>query len=318
MYKLAEIFSIFLRSDRARNFCKLALPLLAASTLLIGWAGRIGLPDERAIEDLFRPFAVPQTEAKATQDLDVYVDGSMSMRGYASAEGSNYSRIIRELLQSAITAQFNLNVYKFTSTVTPVTNLQLSQFQSPDFYNGRDTPLAALLSRLATSPTHTVIIVSDLVQSEGGVDSLGLVRSLTNLADKRPQMKLMAYRSSFIGEYYPENRARAKHGTIRLNAQQSLPGSGRPFYLLAIAPNAESMKRVDDYILTRLPAVQTLSPTAPPMVVEGPDILVDAPKELREMWSLYARPMQKETPIVRRIDSAFRLQRPTTDGIVIL
>lgn len=86
----------------------------------------------------------------------------MSMQGYAVA-GSNYTRVLRDVLQSAASAQFNLNVFKFNEKITSVTDLPVSDLVLPDFYAGKDTPLTALVDRIASTPDHTAIVISDLV-----------------------------------------------------------------------------------------------------------------------------------------------------------
>jgi hypothetical protein len=304
------------RSGKTLRTTTLALVALVAA-FWVGCGTRMQAPDDTATEESFRPFYGVQSEAQATSDLDIYVDGSMSMRGYVSAQNSNYSQMIREVLQSATAAQFNLNIYKFTSTITAVTHLPMGQLQTPGFYDGRDTPLAALLNRLADSPTHTAIIISDLVQSEGGVDSLGLVKSLSQLAGRRLQMRLLGYRSSFDGDYYPESRAGGLgQRAYRLTMSQSLPGSGRPFYLFVVAPNGESMKRVDNYVLNRFPAVQTFNPTGPPVSVDNVELQPQGIKE--PQWSLYSRLARRETATARRLDSAFVLKTSTPETAVTL
>ena len=303
-------------SGQTRRTTVLSLVTLAAA-FGVGCGTRMQAPDDLAIEESFRPFYGVQPEAQATSDLDIYVDGSMSMRGFVSAQNSNYSQMIREVLQSATAAQFNLNIYKFTSTVTAVTHLPMGQLQTPGFYDGRDTPLAALLNRLADYPSHTAIIISDLVQSEGGVDSLGLVKSLSQLAGRRLQMRLLGYRSSFDGDYYPESRAGGLgQRAFRLTMSQGLPGSGRPFYLFVVAPNGESMKRVDNYVLNRFPAVQTFNPTGPPVSVDNVELQPQGIKE--PQWSLYSRLARRETATARRFDSAFVLTTRTPETTVTL
>lgn len=293
----------------------LSLALVAAFGA--GCGTRVQAPDDAAVEESFRSFYAVQPEAQATSDLDIYVDGSMSMRGYISAQNSNYSRMIREVLQSATAAQFNLNIYKFTSTVTAVTNLPMGQLQTPGFYDGRDTPLAGLLNRLTATPSHTAIIISDLVQSEGGVDSMGLVKALAQLTGRRPQVRLLGYRSNFDGDYYPESRSGGSgQRAFRLTMSQELPGSGRPFYLFVVAPNTESMKRVDNYVLNRFPAVQTFNPTGPPVSVENIELQAQGNKD--PQWSLYSRLVRKEGATARRLESAFVLNTRTSESAVTL
>ena len=68
------------------------------------------------------------------------------------------------------------------------------------------------MDRVAATPEHTAIIISDLVQSERThtKDTNSLIKSLARLAAMRPQIRLLAYRSNFAGFYYPEAKHAAK------------------------------------------------------------------------------------------------------------
>jgi len=223
-------------------------------------------------------------------------------------------RVLTGLLRSAqeATAQFTLNIYKLASTVTSVSNpLEL---QSPNFYGGGDTPLADLLVRISQEPTHTAIIISDMVQSKPGTDSSTLAGALAQLANQRPQMRLLGYRSHFEGEYFPENKTADWHGKIPLSVSQSLPGSGRPFYILVVAPSVEAMIQVDKYLLSRFPPAHTFNPTEPPIIVDKIDLLLDDSKEVP--WSIYSRPTRDVTG--KRLESTFLLKKANVESRTVL
>ena len=208
--------------SEAAIWCAAAVTLIAASLGCSKAAGSRGNGLESSqVNEVFRSFIPPPPSSEASSDLDVYVDGSKSMRGYASSPDSNYNRLLRGLLQSATAGSFNLSVFKFTSTITPITNIPLNQIQSPGFYDGQDTPLRTLMARVAAAPTHTAIIVSDMVQSEVVNDNLAFTKALVQLASRSPQMRLLAYRSSFAREYYPESHR--GQASICLSITQSLP-----------------------------------------------------------------------------------------------
>lgn len=276
---------------------------LAMASFLIPAHGQIAPPDERKINDLYPP---PPSEAEnAGRGLDIYVDGSMSMRGYVTSSGSNYCQTVRTVVESATVGRFDLRIYKFASDISTITSFPLNQMQSPVFYNGRDTPLAAILNRLALAPTRSAIIITDLVQSQTGTDSLVLAQALGHLASQVHEIKLLAYRSTFEGSYYPESQ----HGpAIHLANTQSLPDAGRPFYLLVVAPDAPSMKKLDSYLLSRVPPAEMIHPTEPAVSVETINL---APHKSGALpWALYKQPSRKESRILR-ITSAFHLTRAT-------
>ena len=280
----------------------LSLCLVVLSPVLFAGCGgaHASAPSASAIAGTFQAQAARNDE-RATQQLDIYVDGSLSMRGFAAAQDSNYSRIAREVVSSATTASFDVNIYKFTSTISKVTNLPLGQLQSPDFYNGSDTPLASLLNHLA--PDHSVIVLTDLVQSDKGTDNLDLVRAFTALGARKLEIRLLGYRSSFRGEYYPENLPKRRHFPVELS--QAIPNSGRPFYMLVIAPNPAAMKRLDEYILRRNPATRVFDATAPSIWIDAVYLYSDNPK--KPEWSLYSPPQFKQTAIPH-FESSYRFR----------
>lgn len=276
---------------------------LAVAAFPIPAHGQIVPPDDGKVNDMYPP-PPPETE-NAGNGLDIYVDGSSSMRGFVSSFSSNYCQTVHEIVESATVGRFDLRIYKFATEISTITNLPLNQLQSPAFYNGRDTPLAAILNRLALAPTRSAIIITDLVQSQTGTDSLLLAQALGHLAGQLHEIKLLGYRSTFNGSYYPESH----HGpTIKLTSTQSLPAAGRPFYLLVIAPDAPSMRRLDSYLLSRVPPAEMVNPTEPAVSVET--IALASHKVGDLPWTLYRQPSRKEARI-RRITSAFHLTRAT-------
>jgi len=208
-----------------------------------------------------------QTQIPASQALDIYVDDSGSMRGFVSTNGSNYLEVLRTLLLSATTAQLHTSVYPLSSDKA-INTMPLSTIQSPAFYSGQDTPLATLLRKIGSRRDHTAILVSDMVLSEPGVDNQGLLTALTDLASQQPEMRLVAFRSGFAGKYFPEAH-RGGEPWIPVNVSQSVPSAGRPFYLLVIAPDGPSMTKVEDYLLSHLPVLNTFDPAQPAFRVTG-------------------------------------------------
>src|ERR1041385_2227576 len=277
-----------------------------ASTLLAGCGGvHASAPPASAIEGGFHAQGARNDE-RATQQLDIYVDGSLSMRGFAAVPNSNYSRIAREVVSSATAAPVDVNIYKITGykstpAISRVTNLPLGQLQLPDFYNGSDTPLASVLNHLA--PDHSAIVITDLVQSDKGTDNLDLVRAFTTLGKRNLEIRLLGYRSSFQGEYYPENLPKRK--PFPVNLSQGIPNSGRPFYMLVIAPNPAAMKRLDEYILSHNPAIRVFDATAPPIWIDDIRLYSDNPKKAE--WSLYSPPQFKQIAIPH-FESSYRFR----------
>jgi hypothetical protein len=224
-------------------------------------------------------------DQKVTRDLNIYIDGSLSMAGFAQAQGSIFRELINGLLQQANANRFNLNIYKFSTKVENVTGKTISEIQSPAFYDGGDTPLAQLIETIAAEPNdRTSIVISDMVQSQKGRDSQWLARAFSGLASKRPEIELLGYRSDFDGDYYPEMRLPGSPGRFPLKMSQTVPGNGRPFYLLVIAPNAATMETVRKTVLNTIPYTEMYDPNQPPVRITA--ITDDAAGASSASWRL--------------------------------
>ena len=210
----------------------------------------------------------PKQDDTPTKAMDLYIDGSGSMHGFAVPQASNFRNVVREVIESADDHGFAVTTYKFTSTFTNISGEEISQIEAPQFYNGQDTPLAALINRIASWPNRTSIVISDLVQSEQGLDVQALIRALLQLSSLRPEIRLLAYRSDFDGRYKPEFGGPGTP-SIQLKMSQSILGNGRPFYILVVAPNRATMDSVQDNVLNRIPPAQSYDPTAPPLTIRN-------------------------------------------------
>jgi hypothetical protein len=261
---------------------------------LLVWFGTVVLscrsvpapPSESALSREFGQLSQTAQDESAVDDVDIYIDGSQSMQGFAASKQSNFCTMISELMLQAAAAQFKLTTYRFASDIRRLDRPALSQLQSQDFYTGLDTRLAELLNRIDSQPQHTAIIISDLVQSEPGADSQNLVRELAGIGSSTRQMDLMAFRSTYQGTYAPEYRQGINSAHININVSQKIPGEGRPFYLLIVAPNAASLSRVKEHLLNHRPAAEEFDASLPPINVKSIDLDAHSP-EARN-WDLYS------------------------------
>ena len=221
--------------------------------------------------------------------LDLYIDGSMSMRPFVTTTDSSYRRVLRQVVEKATTARYALNVYRFSrppsdrsaSAVTQVRNFRISQLLSPDLYDGSDTPLAGLLSLIAAGSQRNrlSLIVSDLVQSERGEDQISLVRTFHQILASRPEVLLMAFRSRYQGKYPFET---PPGGTLDFDLPDD-PKQGRPFYLLLIAPSANDLGQLRKSL--GLIGGESFYATRPPFAVTSVQFV---PSESSSAWSRYS------------------------------
>lgn len=217
--------------------------------------------------------------------VDIYIDDSGSMRGFVAREQTNYLRVLRATLLAATEAHFEMNVFPLSSKL-PVSPEPLSKFGEASFYEKPDTPLTDLIRRIASQPDHAAIVVSDLVQSEKGKDTQGLIAVLKQLVEKRSEIRLLGFRSDFVGNYYPESHL-GPNSKISVDVSQSVPHAGRPFYLLVIAPNRGTLQKLSSYVLNRLYPVNSFDPTRAAFEIR--EISLTPGPSKKPHWARYSR-----------------------------
>ncbi|MEK7752162.1 MAG: hypothetical protein AAB654_09625 [Acidobacteriota bacterium] len=253
-------------------------------------------PGLDAARKAFLGEAPPPPPGPVVTDLDIYIDASMSMRGFVqgAAANSSYRQILQHVLQTGTTGQYRMVRYKFSRTMDTVNQADPNQFLLPAFFDGTDTPLHSLLDRISQNPYagHISVLVSDLVQSQTGTSQLALVESLLKVAATGLELRLIGVRSSFDGLYYIESFPQTGQ-SLALKLNQALPGGGRPFYLLVIAPDRPSMDRLDRYVLDKLSRPESFVPTETPAVVK--DIL-PARTSSPPPWTRYSQRRGGQSP----------------------
>jgi hypothetical protein len=200
-----------------------------------------------------------------------------------------------------------MKVYPLSSNAA-VPAEPMSKFAEASFYNKADTPLVELITRIAAQPEHSAIVISDLVQSERqqSRDIQGLIAVLRQLVEKRSEIRLFAFRSDFTGDYYPESRTKAE-SKITVDASQNVPGAGRPFYLLVIAPNSTTMEKLSDYIVNRLYPANSFDPAHPALEIS--EIEITRSGSDKPTWTRYNRFVMRSAER-REFDSAYVVVNP--------
>ena len=112
---------------------------------------------------------------------------------------------------------------------------------------------------------------------------------------------LLGFRSGYQGDYRASAIACANR-PIPMRANQSLPGSGRPFYVLVIAPNSASLTRLNKAVLEKLRPQVTFAPSSSPILLESGK-LVPQPK----ITILNQPPKKKDYDGTRRFYSSFAI-----------
>ncbi len=196
----------------------------------------------------------------------IYLDSSGSMQGFVKNRTSTYVRVAADMMGKAATADYDVEIFKFSNGIEAVTDNASEAMLYPAFYSGSTTKLGRILGRVADEKLgeHVTVVVSDFVHSAGGEDHLELVSAFRNLVEVSPAAILLAFRSSFEGRYWPSTHPRSTNDPYILNTAEDRLTRGRPFYVLALAPTKAALKSFRDYVLDDLNPQHTFEPDRPP------------------------------------------------------
>ena len=264
--------------------------LLALAGVMAGCGGSPPsfVPQSEEIVNAFQAKPPAEAAGDPRPALDFYVDSSGSMKGFAAYTGSKYTTVVLSVWHKLTTAQYEVNGYQFAKGFDRLGRNVEAQLISPDFYSGEETHLTELLHRIAEHIRRGEIsvVISDMVESQQDLKQMDLVRDLSKLlADRRPEMLLLGFRSGFNGTYYI---SMGTGGTYPLRLSEGAPGRGRPFYLLVFAPNQASLETLRKYPLTGLGEEASFQPTLPPLVIAEPAFVAAHTPPL--FWTRFRKP----------------------------
>ncbi len=170
------------------------------------------------------------------------------MAGFVRVPQADYRTVTARLLEKAYTAPYALEINRFADTVESVASDADERVMQPGFYDGRTTALAHIIRTLVQRSRvgESVLLLSDMVQEGSSQDALDLVEALRAAAGRFPEVRLLAFRSTYIRRY----------PTFVTVERTTAPLSGRPFYLLALGPDRARLDEVERYVFGGLGAAQ--------------------------------------------------------------
>lgn len=195
--------------------------------------------------------------------VDVCIDATPSMEGFATDPDSSYRRFLEDLEGSLVSALKNVSdirFFKFGETIRQVTRDEFRNARSADFYHEpgifRNTNVELVLDthakegvRLATGPTpqaapgnavpRVTIAVTDLFQKDQDVNIV--VQQIKDGCFAHPDCSvgILAIPSTFDGMVYD---ARVPSYPYRSTADSA---TFRPFYLLMFGPEEQLLLLAD-------------------------------------------------------------------------
>ncbi len=245
-------------------------------------------PAMPAPAELLRPFGCAEALAAAARpQVDLYLDASVSMRGFMVPQG-DYPRMLEDLLGRLAGGGFPYRVHAVCEDAcahpveTATGEGEAVRVLTPAFYHGQRTPLAQALVRLASDrvasrsndqPARASILISDMEQSDTHTDQRTLVDALRRLAERAPHLLLLSFQTRF----QPLRHAR----------DQAPPP--RRFYLLAVAPSAAALAELQQRVLRHLGAGHSFQPALTPVIVKDVRPQGDGADPL---WGAFRKPQE--------------------------
>jgi|CXWL01.1.fsa_nt_gi hypothetical protein len=192
-------------------------------------------PLDLALAAFGQALEVPTKPALGRTPLQIYVDSSQSMRGFANVQGGRFCRLLDQLLDRSVAGGYEVSVYSFDKDVAPVApSVGSNLLRDPLFFQGSETSFPVLFTaiRKARRPGGLALVLTDLVQSGKTGEQRAMAAALRDLATQPVEVVLIALRSPFVGRYWPES-TRDRPFDIALPDDDVR--SSRPFYALLFA-----------------------------------------------------------------------------------
>ncbi len=218
------------------------------------------------------PPSSPTSTSRPTEVAAVrfFVDCSSGMKGFVfpspSGLASNYTRVLETM--NNVTSGYERS-WRCADVQSLTRGMAERALFEPTVYQTSSHSFGSLLATLnlpvmqPDKPSIDVVI-SDFAGAEGG-DTIGnLAAELRKQSEQKRHLLLWAFRSSYFGEYAPASRECGGR-KFPLRQGQTLPGLGRPFYVLISAPDGESLKRLTKNLSDQLLPSQEFAPARPPV-----------------------------------------------------
>lgn len=168
----------------------------------------------------------PKPEKTDKIDIDVYVDATASMEGFAVSNASVYSQFLDQLEASALSAWRNANpqYYKFGENIKPISRSEfLTAKDNVQFYRDpaifKKTFIDSVVRR--TDSRRLSVLVTDLFQTEGDVNIM-VDRFKEKCFANNVAVGLVGVKSDFKGRVYD----------VRNYPNYQLDAPDRPFYAI--------------------------------------------------------------------------------------
>lgn len=173
-------------------------------------------------------------------NVDVYLDATLSMKGFIVPEATSYYQQTLPLLESSVERGWpggQVSFYKFGTKINALSNRQHLDAVHPNFYSDSDYNLKTYIENVidAANTSNLTIIVTDLFQDKVDVNLLtGKLKD--KYVSQRLAVGVVGIKSEFKGSVYDVGQ---NNYSFDYESHNDDPASFRPFYLIALGKHAD-------------------------------------------------------------------------------
>ena len=173
-------------------------------------------------------------------DVDIYLDATLSMKGFIVSGTSSYYEQALQLLERAVGSGWKegrIQYYKFGSLISPIEGRDHLQASQPRFYTNPEYLKRTHIENViaAANPTNLTVVVTDLFQNDADINLVTAKLKEKYLA-KNSAIGILGVKSQFDGTVYDVG---IRNYSFKYVSGEQDPERFRPFYVLMLGRHAD-------------------------------------------------------------------------------
>ncbi|MBI3650567.1 MAG: hypothetical protein HY231_05910 [Acidobacteria bacterium] len=180
-------------------------------------------------------------------DVDIYLDATLSMKGFVvPGIASHYEQTI-QLLERAVSRGWEggkATFYRFGSTISPIKSRGYLEAAQPGFYTDKNFFQKTYIENVidAARSDHLTVIVTDLFQNDADINLLTRKLKDKYLA-KNLAIGILGIKSQFNGDVYDVG---IRNYSFSYVSEMTKPETYRPFYVLMLGKHLDVTRYYDE------------------------------------------------------------------------
>lgn len=231
-----------------------ALVIAVVTIIAFAIRTRQPLPAPPSADMLAQYFGIPSSLPVTSPDsisIDLCIDVSPSMSGFATRTSTRFLQTILRLVESSLSARLPVLVRRMDEALSAGQPPDLVRLVEPGFYQSGTVDRSGITTGLSLPLTgrSVLVIVSDFDEPAANPPYHALRAAMLTALATRPFAMFLAFRSGFDGPVFPVDPSRASFDAHLPNIPNWV---GRPFYVLALAPDARALRQFRSQVVSML------------------------------------------------------------------